>query len=487
MIAFDNRTAFIVIALLFLVLPIFAWITLAGQRGTAVALWCAGGLMAGGAFLLVGLRGRIPELASYTGANVLLMAGMMLCAQSLRLDLGIGWRAGSMALALVAYACSYESIQLWGEAGGLRLRSVYLLYLALAGVILHLSYLARRIAKRENSASAEWIARVCFLAGSTMLLRHYFIFTGTGSHVLAPSMVTQLFSISIMLAAVVGHMGYVGMALDRSLRSEIETVSALASDAVNRKLGGRIALLDRQRILGTVSASMGHELNQPLSAILTNAQVARRGLQKGTFDVRQAGEFLQKIISSAHRASQIIGRVRSLVVPSARAADAVDLGLAVHEVMELLAEDARVHNVGLLYAPPAQSIFVLGDAVQISQVILNLMRNAMEAMLDSVQREIHIDIQSRDDRVRLRVRDTGPGLVGQAQHQAGTPYFSTKTGGLGMGLSISRAIVEQFAGTLIIRNAGGGGALVEIEWPAWHVVAQARHDRVEDGSDGEHF
>jgi C4-dicarboxylate-specific signal transduction histidine kinase len=466
MIAFDNRTAFIVIALLYVVLPIFAWITLVAQRQRAVALWCGGGLLLGIGFLLVGLRGRIPGLYSFDVANLLLLVGMLLRVQSLRLDLQIGWRARWMALAVFAYVAIYKTIQLGFQDASLRLRLIYLLYLALAGLVLHLSLLARKISQRESSPSANWIARVYFLVAAAMLLRQLSVISGNGDHALAPALVTQIFSIAILLAAVVGHIGYVGLALDRSLHHEIEVATDQARDEVSRRLGGKIAHLDRQRVLGSMSASLGHELNQPLSAILTNAQVARRGMQAENFDRKQAAEVLEKIVSSVHRAGQIIERIRGFIVPSVRTTDVVDIKLVVQEVLALAAEDAESRNVKIFFIPGAQPARVVGDAIQFSQVILNVVRNAMEALSEVARREIHLTILGLDGHLLLRVRDTGPGLEATALAQAGQPFFTTKTAGLGMGLFISRSIMEQFGGKLNVQNADEGGTLVEIEWPA---------------------
>lgn len=466
MTAFDNRTAFIVIALLYVVLPLFAWLTLWAQRQRAVGLWCGGGMLTGIGFLLVGLRGSIPELGSYAGANLLLIVGTLLRVQSLRLDLGIPWKTRWLAVAAFAYICVYQAIHRGIQDEGLRLKWVYVLYFVVGGLILHLALLARKISRLEHSPSANWISRVYFLVSATIVLRQLFVVSGNGAQVLEPLLVTQVFSVSFLLAAVVGHIGYVGLALDRSMRGEIEAATALARDEVSRRLGGKIAHLDRQRILGTMSASLGHELNQPLSAILINAQVARRGLQSGHFDTTQACEFLEKIVSSVQRASQIIERIRGFIVPSVRAAEAVDLSLALQEVIALVAEEAKSRNVSILFFPTAQAARVSGDAIQFSQVILNVMRNAMEALGEVERREIHLSILSQDGLATLRIRDTGPGLGAQALTQAGQPFFTTKATGLGMGLSISRTIVEQFGGTLAVKNAEGGGTLVEIEWPA---------------------
>jgi C4-dicarboxylate-specific signal transduction histidine kinase len=284
--------------------------------------------------------------------------------------------------------------------------------------------------------------------------------------VLIEGISTKLIAITVLLSSVVGHFGYVGLKLDRSMRRELKAAADKARDEENRRLGEQIAQLDRQRSLGEMSASLGHELNQPLTAILTNAQVAKRGLQAGRFQVEQFTEFLDKIIQNTQRASQIIERIRGFIRPTATRSEPVDLTLIVREVAELIAAEARSHKVALVFADQASPLLVAGDPIQISQIVLNVLRNAIEALQQVAHREIHIVCLRADGQVVLRIRDSGPGLAPEVLAQVGSPFFTTKSSGLGMGISISRSIAVQHGGTLSITNAEGGGAVVELKLPA---------------------
>lgn len=261
----------------------------------------------------------------------------------------------------------------------------------------------------------------------------------------------------------IGHFGYVGLALDRSMRREVKTAAALARDEESRRLGEQIAQLDRQRSLGEMSASLGHELNQPLTAILTNAQVARRGLLAGRFDTAQLTEFIDKIIQNTQRASQIIDRIRGFIRPVATRREPVNLVSVTREVIDLVADAAKSRKINLSLAPDGQPVWVTGDSIQLSQIVLNVVRNACEAVSQMTNREIRIAIFNRDGRAILQIRDTGPGLAPEVLSQAGNPFFTTKSSGLGMGLSISRSIAEQHGGTLTIANADSGGAQVDLD------------------------
>lgn len=469
--AFDIRTAFVIVALLYLALPTFTWVVLAPQPKQTVALWCGGGLLIGAGFLLVGLRGNIPDLLSHDGANLLLITGTLSLIQALRLDLGVAWRSQRVALAALAYTLVYVAIRHGVKDESLRLQLFYVLYAAWIGLILHLAVLAQRIAAAEDSGSARWIARVYFLATGAFVLRQLSVLSGgSSSPVITSGLDMEIVCAIAVLASVVGQISYVGLMLDRSARRTIDAAAARARDEISRRLDAQIAQLDRQRVLGTMSASLGHELTQPLSAILLSAGSARRGVQAGAVDAAKLMEFLDTIVDSTRRASKIIERIRSFIRPSELKREAVDIGRIVHDVTALIADEAKFCNVAIsctLQEPPLR---VAGDAIQFSQVVLNVFRNSMEAMhigpQTAPQPALHVTLVRYERRAILRIRDTGPGLAPETLAQAGTPFFTTKAAGLGLGLSISRAIMKQFDGTLSIQNVDTGGTLVELNWPA---------------------
>jgi signal transduction histidine kinase len=250
------------------------------------------------------------------------------------------------------------------------------------------------------------------------------------------------------------------------MRRELKATAERARDDESRRLGEQIAQLDRQRSLGELSASLGHELNQPLTA----AQVAKRGLQSGRFDTSQHTEFLDKIVHNTKQANQIIERIRGFIRPSALRSEMIDLNTLVREVAELIADEAQRCKVRFTFTVNAHQVLVAGDPIQLSQIVLNVFRNAIEAMTQMTLREIQVSCSNSDDRTILRIRDTGLGFRPDELDQVGTPFFTTKPKGLGMGLSISRSIAEQHGGTLSITNAvikDGGGAIIELHLPAW--------------------
>ena len=234
----------------------------------------------------------------------------------------------------------------------------------------------------------------------------------------------------------------------------------------SRRLEDQVTQLDRQRTLGQMSAALGHELNQPLTAVLTNAQVLQRGLRMGLLEPVQVEEYLEKIVQNTRRTSDIIERIRTYIRPKEMTLVLLDLQQVVLDTLDLVGMDAQQHKVLVIFDYQSDPVWVKGDVVQLSQVLLNVLRNAIEALQQVAQREIEVQIVTTRDQVKLTVTDTGPGLTPQAIEKIGTPFFSTKNNGLGLGLAISQNIMRNFQGSLRLTNADAGGARVTLTLPS---------------------
>jgi len=484
---FDIRTAFFIVGLLYLLLPALTWLTLLRQRALAIDLWCGGGLLVGVATILISRYGLVPGWVTLQLSSLLLLASHFFRIQSLRLDLGRPWPTRQMVLAVAGLFLVF----LWLDAGLQQpvWRAQYNSALG-AGLLFYLATLAWRIGHQEQSQNARWIAIIYTLVSLAFVIRVFTLTGSNGTTVVTHGMGSQLIALTALLAAVIGHFGYVGLALDRAMRREVKAAKDQARNEERYHLGRQIAQLDRQRSLGELSASLGHELNQPLTAILTNTQVAKRGLEAGRFDNPQVLEFLDKIAHNTQRASQIIERIRNFIRPSEERHEAVNLGHVVSEVLELVADEARSRQVAIQVSAQMPSVMVCGDPIALSQIVLNAVRNAMEALASAPVRQITVSCHSADGQVLLRIGDTGPGFTPEALAQAGAPFFTTKATGLGLGLTISRAIAQHHGGCLALSNAAlGVGAVVELTLPALTGTASAqvvaaKRDRKTGGTDG---
>ncbi|MDD2742736.1 MAG: ATP-binding protein [Rhodocyclaceae bacterium] len=463
MINFHLPTAFLIIGLLYVLLPVIAWIVLTEQRSQPVAMWCLGGLLMGMAAILTAMQGTLKEKILFSVATFLFHSSNLLRIQSLRIELGIAWKTRWLVLALIIIMVIFHILHFVLALPTLRGQFTFLVGAAL---IFHMAMLARQIGLDQQSPSAKWIGRVYVLVAFAMLYRVWSLIDFNGNvGVINEGISSQLLASVMLLAVVVGHVGYVGLHLDRLMGRELKAAADRARDEESRRLGEQIAQLDRQRSLGEMSASLGHELNQPLTAVLTNAQVARRGLQAGRYSEEQHTEFLDKIILNTQRANQIIERIRGFIRPSTVLREPIDLHQIVREVSELVADKVRSEQIRIILPETFRPLRVSGDPIQLSQIVLNVLRNAIEAVKQVAHREIRFSLTQIDQWAVLRLEDSGPGLTPELLAQVGTPFFSTKPSGLGMGVSISRAIATQHGGTLNIVNATTRGTVVELRLP----------------------
>jgi PAS domain S-box-containing protein len=227
--------------------------------------------------------------------------------------------------------------------------------------------------------------------------------------------------------------------------------------------------LSRVALMGEMSASIAHELNQPLAGILSNASAGQRFIDKGDVDLREIRELLGDIIADGRRASDVMLGIREMVKKGQVARRSVDLNEVVMDAVRMVSPDAVLRSCQVETSLDASLRDIEGDPVQLQQVLLNLVINAFDAMRDTPipRRKVVIATQSNSDAtVRTSVRDYGAGISEEMRDRVFDPFFTTKNEGLGMGLAIVRSIVESHGGTITIENADGGGAQFEFVLPA---------------------
>jgi PAS domain S-box-containing protein len=218
--------------------------------------------------------------------------------------------------------------------------------------------------------------------------------------------------------------------------------------------------LSRVALMGEMSASIAHELNQPLAGILSNAAAGQRFIDKGDVNLREISELLGDIIADGRRASDVMRGIRGMVKKGQVARRSVDLNEVVMDAVRMVSPDAVLRSCQVETSLDASLRAIEGDPVQLQQVLLNLVINAFDAMRDTPVpgRKVVIATQSNSDAtVRTSVRDYGAGIPEEMRDRVFDPFFTTKNEGLGMGLAIVRSIVESHGGTITIENADGGG------------------------------
>jgi two-component system, LuxR family, sensor kinase FixL len=229
-----------------------------------------------------------------------------------------------------------------------------------------------------------------------------------------------------------------------------------------------LAHITRISTMGELAASLAHELNQPLTAILSNVHAAQRFLEAQPIDVAEMQAILTDIAEDDRRASEVIRRMRELARKGELEVAPLDLATLIQEVAGLVQSDAIVRGVRLSMSIDAD-LPVIGDKVQLQQVMLNLLLNAFDAVKDCTAAERVVGVRAErgeSDMVRVCVSDRGPGVSADRLDKIFTPFFTSKRDGLGLGLSISRSIIEAHGGRLNAANNPDRGATFEFVLPA---------------------
>ena len=228
-----------------------------------------------------------------------------------------------------------------------------------------------------------------------------------------------------------------------------------------------LSRVSRVTTMGELTASLAHEVNQPIAAAVTNANTCLRWLTRDHPDLEEARAAAMRIVKDGTRASEIIRRTRLLFKKGTPQRELVDVNEVIREMVVLLRSEAARYNISVRTDLAADLPQVMGDRVQLQQVLMNLMLNGIEAMKDvDGKREMVIQSQrAESEEVLVSVRDTGVGLPPQQTDQIFKAFFTTKPQGTGMGLSISHSIVESHGGRLWAAENSPGGASFHFTLP----------------------
>jgi C4-dicarboxylate-specific signal transduction histidine kinase len=248
-----------------------------------------------------------------------------------------------------------------------------------------------------------------------------------------------------------------------------------AVDITNRKQSeleigqqrNELAHIARVSTMGQLASSLAHELNQPLGAILRNAEAAELFLQEAAPDLDEVRAILADIRKDDQRAGAVIDRMRDMIQRRKVEHCRLNLDQLAGEVVTLLGPDAELRRVGLSFESNPALPPVLGDRVQLQQVLLNLLLNAMDAVIDNTPAKRRVAVRTRPAgaMVQVAVSDNGHGIPADKLPFVFEPFYTSKPNGLGMGLAISRSIIEAHGGRLWAENSPAGGAILTFTVP----------------------
>ena len=251
-----------------------------------------------------------------------------------------------------------------------------------------------------------------------------------------------------------------GISIDITARKQAELEAKQRRDELSH--------LSRVALIGEMSASIAHELNQPLAGIASNAGAGQRFIDRGNVDLQEIRELLADIGADARRASDVVRGIRGMIKKEQMGRQRINLNDIVTNVVHILSSDALLHWCELKTSLDTNLPMVEADPIQIQQVLINLVVNAFEAMPETPvsTREVEINTQQNaDGAVRVSVRDYGVGVSPETRSRLFEQFFTTKAEGLGMGLAIARSIVEAHAGTIDAESAEDGGARFHFTLP----------------------
>ncbi len=255
-------------------------------------------------------------------------------------------------------------------------------------------------------------------------------------------------------------------ALHNVLVSVVDITDRIRAELALDQTRAELAHVARVVTLGQLTASIAHEVNQPLAAIVTNGEAGLRWLGHAPPDLAEARQCIQALVAEGRRAAQVVLRLRQLASKGSQERDRVAMKTLIDEAVGLLEREVmdkriEVHRK-ISTAPPP----VMGDRVQLQQVLINLLINAIQAMSESDRRVLTIRLQEDPaEGLVVSITDTGPGLSPAVQANLFTPFFTTKPNGMGMGLSICRSIIATHGGRMWAQSAAGEGATFHFSLP----------------------
>jgi len=251
-----------------------------------------------------------------------------------------------------------------------------------------------------------------------------------------------------------------------ALRAEISDRKR-AEDAL-RTTQAELAHVTRAMTMGEIVASIAHEINQPLVGVLTNGDACLRWLDGEAVNLDEARDAARRIVRDGNRAREVMAQVRALLKKTDPRKALLDIHRVIEDVLSVVQDEVRRHEISLRFEPAANLPPVMADRVQLQQVLLNLILNGIEAMSSASEQPRILRIRTHDyeaGEVLIAVDDSGVGVSARDMDHIFTAFFTTKGDGLGMGLSISRSIVEAHGGRLWAISDPGHGATFQFTLP----------------------
>lgn len=374
-------------------------------------------------------------------------------AYALRLDLGHQESIRYILIGLILATLAYAYVALFQQNMLLRTAIMSSVSAVLFSII---AFSAYKIGRQEQSKNAYFIAGVYALVVMAMSFRIISIaLEQRGMNLFANDWPQMLLVFSILLSVVVGHFSFIGLMFERNKKKEIAYLLDKARHEESELLKQKIMQLDRQRSLGMVGLSFSHELNQPLNGVFLSAEVALHGLQQQKLTPTQHQELLQRMLVNIQHAKQVLQRLSGLMGTASSVFSSVNLNKVIENTLHLLDPLIQQNSIQIKLNINQTDCRVNGDDVAITQALLNVLRNALEAVIGQSNPLVELSVLSVGEQLMLKVEDSGKGFSPEILALVGQAVSTTKLDGLGVGLCITQQIMEQHKGSMIYMNCNG--------------------------------
>ncbi len=473
----DIASLYLILALFFFLLPVAVFVATSEFRDRQVYWWCVGGLGTCLAFLLIGLRDIVPNVFSFYVAHIFIAIGFCFRSLSLRLEISTNIYRTALIYAVVGstYFLVFALLVYTNSSEFYRLNWVHGFLVLMSLDLLLISQSIYRDHKNKGGKLIAWMA-IFILIG--LLVRMLGYTTELGGFGVFEQGTDQYIGIFfIMIGYVLGNFGFIQLRLEKFLENKKVVDLQLADTRIKNKsleemleeknaLMSTLSLSAKANSMGTMLGAIAHEINQPLGAIRLNTELLM-ALNSRAGDREGFQTSLEHILQDNERAAVVVSSLRKFFVKGSNEFVPIDISEMVSDAHRILMPEARLHGVSLI-ADIEPDLWIMGDQNQLQMVALNLMNNAMDAVAGvSGEKNVFIHLFQHENRVMLEVSDNGPGIADGRVSTIFELFNTTKEKGMGMGLWLSRAIMDSHEGTIKLLTGQANETLFQVSLPVY--------------------
>lgn len=470
----DIAQLYITLALFFFLLPVAVYTATAELRDRQVYWWCIGGLSVGMGFVLIGLRGIVPDFFSFYIAQVFLVIGFVFRSLSLRLELPSNiYRAMGVYIATSAiYLIVFSAMVYYEVRESARILWVAGYFVLMTLDLLRISQSVYGPLKNKGGMLIAWMA-IFILLG--IIVRLFGYLTNLDGEGLFAQGLDQYIGICVVtIGYLLGNFGFIQLHLEKLWENKKVldlqlAVTQIKNHTLEEMLEEKSALMRtlslsaKANSMGTMLGAIAHEINQPLSAIRINTELLMT-LNRRSGDPEGFQTSLEYILQDNERAAVVVSSLRKFFFKGSSAFAPTDISALVHDAHRTLMQEAHLRDVHL-HADIEPDLWVHGDQNQLHLVALSLVNNAMDAVADlSGEKNVFIHLFQREKTVVLEVSDNGPGITDSQASDIFELFTTTKNKEMGMGLWLSRAIVDSHEGSIKLLKGPTNETLFQVSF-----------------------